>query len=55
VHRRALPLSSIIHGYVDISLDLSDSGEGEGKGKAMIFDWDGDDELGIDLSDPTEG
>jgi hypothetical protein len=54
VCRRALPLSSIIQGYADISLDLSDSGEGEGEGEATIFDWDGDDELGIDPSDPTE-
>jgi hypothetical protein len=52
---RALPLLSIIHGYADISLDLSNSGKGEGEGEAMIFDWDGDDELGIDPSDPTEG
>jgi hypothetical protein len=40
---------------VDISLDLSNSGKGEGKGEAMIFNWDGDDELRINLSDPTEG
>jgi hypothetical protein len=55
VHCRALLLSSIIRGYADISLDLSDSGEGEGKGEATIFNWDGDNELGIDPSDPTKG
>jgi hypothetical protein len=55
VHCCALLLSSIIRGYADISLDLSDSGEGEGKGEATIFDWDGDNELGIDPSDPTKG
>jgi hypothetical protein len=55
VRRHALPLSAIIRGYADASLDVSDDGEGDSEGSAMIFDWEGDDDLYLEPSDPTEG
>jgi hypothetical protein len=48
-HRRALLL---LRGYADGS---SDDGEGDLESSAMIFDWDGDDDLGIEPSDLTGG
>jgi hypothetical protein len=55
VRRRALPLSAIICGYADASLDASDNGKGDSEGSAMIFDWEGDEDFYLEPSDPTEG
>jgi hypothetical protein len=55
LHCRALPLSTVIHSYADVSLYATEEGEGDSEGGAMIFDWEGNDNVLLELSDPTEG
>jgi hypothetical protein len=55
LHRCTLLLSTIICGYTDVSLYATEEGEGDSEGGAMIFDWEGDDNVLLKSSDPTEG
>jgi hypothetical protein len=50
VRCRALPLSAIICGYADASLDASDNGKGDSEGSAIIFDWEGDEDFYLEPS-----
>jgi hypothetical protein len=45
LHRRTLPLSTIICSYADVSLDATEEGKGDSEGSAMIFDWEGNDNI----------
>jgi hypothetical protein len=55
VCHHTLPLSAIIHSYADASLAASKNGKGDSKVSTMIFDLEGDEDLYLELSDPTEG